>query len=162
MKNVILLTGPKRTGKSTAIENWISRKAGGVAGILSPIINEKRHFKSIESGEQWEMEAAANEAGLNVGKYTFSNAAFEKASEILLKAAQNEKGELLVIDEIGPLELKGEGLHSALKSILAMENGISDILIVAREGLVNDICTHFGISEKNSKVMLITELLTKA
>jgi nucleoside-triphosphatase THEP1 len=161
MKDVILLTGPKRSGKSTAIENWIKRKAGGVLGILSPEINEKRYFKSIESGEEWAMEAASNEDTFQVGKYNFSISAFEKASEILLKAAKNEKAELLVIDEIGPLELKNEGFHNTLKSILEMENGVKTIFLVAREGLVNDIRNHFNISEENSRVMLITELLTK-
>ena len=162
MKEVILLTGPKRSGKSTAVENWIKRKAGGVVGLLSPIINDKRYFKSIETGEEWAMEAASNEEGMLVGKYNFSKPAFEKACEILIEAAKNEKAELLVIDEIGPWELKKEVFHDTLKGILNMENGVKTILLVAREGLVNDIRKHFGIAEENSRVMLITELLTKA
>ena len=108
------------------------------------------------------MEAASNEEGMLVGKYNFSKPAFKKACEILIEAAKNEKAELLVIDEIGPLELKNEGFHDTLKGILNMENGVKTILLVAREGLVNDIRKHFGIAEENSRVMLITELLTKA
>lgn len=162
MKNVIILTGSKRSGKSTAVENWIKRKAGGVVGILSPEINEKRYFKSIRTGKEWAMEASENEESLTIGKYNFSKAAFDKASELLLNAAKNETAELLVIDEVGPLELKNEGFYDTLKSILEMEEGIGSILLVVREGLVNDIRQHFGIAEENSRVMLITELLTKA
>ncbi len=162
MKNVIILTGSKRSGKSTAVENWIKRKAGGVVGILSPKINEKRYFKSISTGEEWAMEASENEESLNIGKYNFSKSAFDKASELLLNAAKDKTAELLVIDEIGPLELKNEGFFTTLKSILAMEDGIESILLVIREGIVNDIRQHFGIAEENSRVMLITELLTKA
>jgi nucleoside-triphosphatase THEP1 len=162
MKNVIILTGSKRSGKSTAVENWIKRKAGGVVGILSPELDEKRYFKSIRTGEEWEMEASADEQSVSIGKYKFSKSAFDKASEILLDAAKNETADLLVIDEIGPLELQNEGFYSTLKTILEMEEGIGSILLVVREGFVNDIRNHFGIAEENSRVMLITELLTKA
>jgi nucleoside-triphosphatase THEP1 len=162
MKNVIIITGSKRSGKSTAVENWIKRKAGGVVGILSPEINGKRYFKSISTGEEWAMEASGNEESLNIGKYNFSKSAFDKASKILLDAAKDKTAELLVIDEVGPLELKNEGFYNTLQSILEMEEGIGSILLVVREGLVNDIRKHFGIGEENSKVMLITELLTEA
>jgi nucleoside-triphosphatase THEP1 len=88
------------------------------------------------------MEAADCETEiLSVGRYKFSKKNFEKAIAVI---QQNiDKKGWLVIDEIGPLELRGEGFADVLHTILS--RGKEKILIVVRESLVDDVKDHFSI-----------------
>lgn len=132
--NIFILNRPKGSGKTTALEKWAKGRLD-VLGILSPVINGKRYFRDIRSGELFPMEADGSEVEvLEVGRFRFSRAAFEKAIR-LLRASASEPG-WLVIDETGPLEIRGAGFHDILKEILEVRS--FPLLIVVREGLENE------------------------
>jgi len=59
----------------------------------------------------------------------------------------------LVIDELGKLELKGQGFFPAVKKIIAamQQQPGTNILIVVREGLVDEIARLFQL--KNFSVV---------
>lgn len=126
---VYILTGPVRSGKTSSLLQW-AEKRRDVAGILSPVINGKRIFLDLQSKEQFLMEAEENEKdALNIGHFRFSKKGFDKAIKIIRDGIV-VKG-WLVIDEIGPLELGGEGFHDVLKDVLAGRTGKT--LLVVRE-----------------------------
>jgi len=126
---VCILTGPVQTGKTTSLIKWSSTK-NDVHGILTPVVDGKRMFMNAHSRHLFLMEAKDTETGtLSVGRFVFSKANFEKAVQII-RDAINKKG-WLVIDEIGPMELKGEGFHDILKEVLAARKG--RILLVVRD-----------------------------
>lgn len=101
----------------------------------------------IASGVTFEMEAKEIEKNtLTVGKYIFSKVAFNRAKIILMHAPLSEDG-WLVIDEIGPLELKGEGFSETLKSILQFLGRKIKILLVVRDTLSEEVKTYFEIPE---------------
>jgi nucleoside-triphosphatase THEP1 len=52
----------------------------------------------------------------------------------------------LVVDEIGPLELKGQGFHDVLRELLQKRK--ENIILVVREGLVQQVTEHFKIEAK--------------
>ena len=64
------------------------------------------------------MEARGSEETLTIGRFAFSKTGFDKAIQIIRTAITKEGW--LVIDEIGPLELKGEGFCDVMKEVLAM------------------------------------------
>lgn len=129
--NIYLLNRPRGSGKTTSLERWAAGRQD-VNGILSPVIRGQRYFRDIRTGELFPMEAGANEtAVLEVGRFRFSREAFDKAIQVLRKAV-NEPG-WLVIDEIGPLEMRGAGFHEVLHEILIHRP--FPLLIVLREGL---------------------------
>gem|GEM_PF-171711 len=132
---VYILTAPVGTGKTTSVLQWIGEQEQ-VYGILSPVINGKRYFYDIETKTEFPMEAdEATQNTLSVGRFVFRKEAFEKACAIIERSA--DKAGWLVIDEIGPLELRGEGLATSTVKVLAKRN--NRILLVVREGLAEKV-----------------------
>ena len=147
--SIIIFSRSIRSGKTTELQQWCAGK-NNVAGILMPDIDGVRHFLNIKSGELFKAEKVGETAEeiLCVGKYSFSKAAFKMACETLLNALKLMP-DILVIDEIGKLELRKAGLYEAvIKAIdvyknLACEN---DLILVVREELLNDVIKNFDIS----------------
>lgn len=149
---VHILTGPVRSGKTTALISILEtvQKNGG---ILTPVTAGKRVFMNVENGACFPMEATNEETAVfRVGRFCFSKAGFEKASAIIRSAVPVTGW--LVIDEIGPLELNGEGFSDVLNGVLALRK--EKILLVVREGLAEKVGDHFGIF--NSTVIGIADL----
>lgn len=147
-KNIYILSAPKHSGKTTRLIEWATDR-NDVFGIVTPIVDGKRVFRDIASGEQFQMEADEDEtAVLEVGKYRFSQAAFEKASAIISDAMKIKEG-WIVIDEIGPLELKKQGFYEASKKVLQKQHCSVNLFFVIREELVDDILSFFDINHKD-------------
>lgn len=128
-QKIYILTGPIQTGKTTSLLNWAAKR-NDVYGILTPIIKGKRVFMNAHTKEQFLMEATEEEnETLVVGRFTFSKANFQKAIQIIRNGIS--KNEWLIIDEIGPLELSGQGFHDVL--IEALQSFEGKLLLVVRE-----------------------------
>jgi nucleoside-triphosphatase THEP1 len=138
---IYILSAPVQSGKTSSLINWSAARKD-VYGILTPVINGKRVFMNAQTKEQFPMEATGDEETLEVGRFVFSKAGFDKAIQIIREAV-NKKG-WLIIDEIGPLELRGEGFCEVLKEVLAQRN--NKLLLVVREGLLEQVKEYFGIS----------------
>lgn len=143
-----ILTGPIRSGKTTALLKWVEEKKD-VTGILTPDVDGIRHFMNIANHQLFKMEASANEEKIVVGRFAFSKINFEKANTILLEAMDG-KG-WLVLDEAGPLELNGEGFYNSIKTIL--DSGKEKILLVVREELVEKFCVCFQMTASDVKIL---------
>jgi nucleoside-triphosphatase THEP1 len=142
-QKIYILTGPVQTGKTTALINWFSN-SNDVYGILTPVVNGKRFFMNAQTNERFPMEAAEYDDDiLAVGRFIFSKAGFEKAIQVI-RDAVDKKG-WLVIDEIGPIELRGEGFSELLKEILAIRK--EKIVLIVREGLVEKVKEQFIIQD---------------
>ena len=145
-KKIRILTGEKHSGKTTAIQQWIAGK-NNVVGVLSPIIQDMRHFQLIPSQEVFLMESMdEKEPTYAIGRYCFSVAAFEKAINYLLARCTQNQVSYLVIDEIGPLELQGEGFHELLMELIQNRHSANyELLLVIREGITTEFITHYGL-----------------
>lgn len=144
MSDIYILTGNIHSGKTSGLLHWVQNR-NDVYGILSPVINGKRFFQDVNTKNIFLMECEADEKEvLEVGKYMFSKSAFLRAEKIILSALKQQAG-WLIIDEIGPLELKGKGLADVLKEVLS-KNSQLKILLVIREHLLGEITAYFGIS----------------
>jgi nucleoside-triphosphatase THEP1 len=138
---IYILSAPVQSGKTTSLINW-SASGKDVCGILTPIVNGKRIFMNAKTKEQFPMDATGEEETLSVGRFEFSKAGFEKAIQIIRDAINRDSW--LVIDEIGPLELRSEGFYNVLKEILEVKK--EKLLLVVREGTTEKIKDHFMIS----------------
>jgi nucleoside-triphosphatase THEP1 len=139
-----ILTGAIQTGKTTALARW-SKDRSDVFGILTPVIGGRRFFIDAHSRNQFEMEANESEyTFISIGRFKFSNKAFEKATQIISDSIG--KG-WLVIDEIGPLELNKQGFYGVTKK--ALENHSSQLLLVVREELVEKVRGLFDLKQCN-------------
>lgn len=129
---------------------WMEHR-NDVSGILTPVINGQRFFMDAATREAFKMEAETGEINVvAVGKYIFSATAFDRAKKILLESSGQKEG-WLIVDEVGPLELKGEGFDDVLKEILSTgssfdrENSKLKIILVVRESLVAEVIKHYEI-----------------
>jgi nucleoside-triphosphatase THEP1 len=139
---IFILTAPIQSGKTTSLISW-SANRNDVHGILTPVVGAKRVFMNAQTKEQFPMEATGEEKTLLVGRFAFSKAGFDKAIQIIRNAINKEGW--LVIDEIGPLELNGEGFCAILKEALALRQ--EKILLVVREGIAEKVREFFNIHD---------------
>ena len=87
------------------------------------------------------MEASDAEESIVVGRFSFSKTGFEKAVAVIRNNRNNDGW--LVIDEIGPLELRGEGFSDVVKEVIGQRSGKT--ILVVREGMADQVAAHFGI-----------------
>jgi nucleoside-triphosphatase THEP1 len=143
VRKVFIFSGEIHSGKTTSLSKWIENKPD-VTGILTPVIEGKRFFVDIHSGEKFEMEAAIDEEKIiSVGRHRFSEENFDKA-KLVIRNAMNTSG-WLVIDEIGPLEIRGEGFSNILQDVLENQTFRQKILLVVRKTNVADVINKFQI-----------------
>ena len=142
MVHVVLLAAPKGAGKTTACERFVdqARKAGlRLVGILaSPRFDQDGRRVGIDAvnvSAQEERPLAVVEPEAQrrtVGKYRFDPEAMEWALERVMLAL-GAPIDLVMIDEIGPLELlQGGGFAPALERLPVAE-AASAVLLVRSE-----------------------------
>jgi nucleoside-triphosphatase THEP1 len=141
---VHIVLGPIQSGKTTTLLNWSLRR-NDVRGILTPVEDGKRMFVNVATKEKFAMESDEGETEvLKVGRFIFSKEGFEKAVAVIREAKQLPGW--LIIDEIGPMELRGEGFHDVLKEVLATSVEGRKIILVIRQGLEEKVISHFEIT----------------
>jgi nucleoside-triphosphatase THEP1 len=141
-KKIILLTGPVQTGKTTLLYNWVKNKPM-VTGVLTPVKDGKRFFYTPHNTNWLPMEADGDEEKLLVGRFAFSKQNFESVSSQLLQWLQQPQWQYIIIDEIGPLELKQQlGFYKVLQQAIAA-NFSATLIIVVRENLLHTVQEFF-------------------
>jgi nucleoside-triphosphatase THEP1 len=127
----VLLTGGRGVGKTTvcqAVAELTRRQGYRPGGVITPALyacpeqgrrdshGVKVGFEAVDvgSGERWPLARTDQElGGPQVGPYHFEPEGLARALEVLKKAAT--QCDLLMVDEIGPLELeRGEGFAPVL------------------------------------------------
>ena len=143
-RRVALLTGERGSGKSTVCLRLRELARGerlSVAGIVS-VYRDARRLEldavDLSSLERWPLASAAGPLeGPSVGRFSFSAQGIARALDVLERAAALEAA-LLVVDEIGPLELTGhEGFYPFLER--ARTADFPDLLLVVRPSLVDEL-----------------------
>lgn len=145
---IYILAGDIRSGKTSALKEWVPTW-DNVKGILCPDDeDERKYLHNIETEDRFPLEVPEkSDKTISVGKFHFLEDTFKIANFILIKTFDEYDFEFLVLDEIGKLELKGEGIHQAAEYIIQNyeSNDDRNLLLVVRTHLVKDIIEHYGI-----------------
>lgn len=155
--NIVILTGTIRSGKTTFLMNLL-KSQNDCGGFLTPDINDKRHFFRLDNKEclPFELEAATDENEVElIGPYRFDKKIFELGNK-LISNTHNIHEQLFVIDEVGKLELKGEGFDSGLKKLFSLhqQNREKKIILIVRDYLVDEVIKRYNI---NADIIDISE-----
>jgi nucleoside-triphosphatase THEP1 len=131
---IALITGHIQTGKTTRLLQWTA-DSRHTAGLLTPVNTLGiRQFYNITNRTYFAMEAVGNEAALQVGRFSFSEAAFKTANGLLLDWLSQPHWQYLLIDEIGPLELNQQkGLYPVLQYLMDTDTLPCKVAIVVRQ-----------------------------
>ncbi len=135
---IFLVTGPVGAGKTT----WLKEAVGELeekgihpAGLLAEGVmenNQKRHgyrLVSVADGETKPFGFAGKKKGkISTGRFTFYPDAVRWGEDILWKGLTGGAG-VLIIDEVGSLELKGRGWALAINGLLK-ENAVPQVWAV--------------------------------
>jgi len=150
MRSLYILSGPVHSGKTTKLSDWLKKKKN-VAGVLAPVIDEKRFLLNIKTGEKKKLELK-NERDksmiIKVGKYKLDKNILEWGNKIIFKSI-NENPGWLIIDEFGPLEMKGEGIEPAVKKVIEKDDLLKNtkVIIVMRDSLVLDFIHKYNFTQ---------------
>lgn len=151
MSKIYILTGPIRSGKTSALLRW-SAEQKSIGGILTPEINGDRVFQILPGNLILPMLANSEEETMEVGRFRFSKNSFQQAIQAIYRSLE-EKKEWIVIDEIGPLELRGEGFADLLHYMLRNKERDYQILMVVREGLTEKVIDFFGMVASDVEIV---------
>lgn len=147
-KVIYILTGKIKSGKTTSLFNFVAKQKS-IDGILTPVIDNKRYFYHISSKVIKNVEAdKIDEEVFRVGKYKFLSSSFNWANKRILHALEN-KNDWIVIDEIGPLELEGNGFHNSVIKLLKEATKGLKIIFVVRESLVEKFLNYYQLDKKD-------------
>ena len=147
---IYILTGAIRSGKTTALLDW-SKNKNDVDGLLCPDdANGKRYFLKLKNKTTFKLEAEAEaEAIVAIGNFKFLQSAFNEANDYLILEASKTERQYLIIDEIGKLELKNEGLHVSTQALISQfrSKDNTHLILVVRDYLLDAVLEHYGITE---------------
>lgn len=149
MGSIYIFTGEIKSGKTTRLKKWIAKNRN-VDGILAPEISGKRYIERIKTKETKLLEYEGDDIKIELTKicnYKFLNSVFDWGKDELYNAFL-QKPEWLIIDEIGPLELKGEALEPMVGKILNENTGKVNIVLVVRKVLLEKVIEHYNLQKK--------------
>lgn len=153
--NVFLLTGPTQSGKTTLIRDTaglLMGKGMKVRGILAPgnFQDGKRNeffCRDISSGKEELLSSRKPEKGwIPYGPFFFNPEIFAKGTATISNALK-ENADLVILDEVGPVEMKGKGWHQALE-LLKDRRDILQVWVV-RERMMKEIRLNYMVPAEN-------------
>jgi nucleoside-triphosphatase len=123
------LTGRPRAGKTTAINRMCSHysaKGMSIQGIITKEIRENDErigFKitDIATGKQGWLARKDSSAGPRIGSYHVVSEDLESVGVLGLERVIQAPADLIVVDEIGPMEMTSSSFRSAISRILTGE-----------------------------------------
>jgi len=131
-QNNIFITGPPRSGKSTLVREILEEMDLKAEGLRTPDIREggeRKGFKlvDIKSGEEGVLAHVNVEEGPKVSRYRVNMKDLNRLTEKSL-ADVSEDCDLVVIDEIGTMELYSDYFVEKMEELLDSEKMILAVL----------------------------------
>ncbi len=156
-KRLFLLCGAVHSGKTTRLKEWV-QNTEAADGILAPVVAGERHLCHIASEECRNLHKGLSAHNrVSVGRFVFNNDVFLWAGE-RLRSLKTHAG-IIVVDEVGPLELSGRGLEPGLGRLLEAPCP-ADFIFVVRESLEQAVRAHYAPFFKQVTVIGPEELST--
>jgi nucleoside-triphosphatase THEP1 len=153
---VFILTGAQGSGKTTFLLKLaaaLARRNISVGGILAPVVLQhgKRlgyDVQDIASGQQSPLcRIGMGTEELRAGPFAFLNQGITLGEDALITAAAARKP-VVVIDEVGPLELSGKGWSNAMPRILTRAGSVA--ILVVRPSLIGHVTDHWQITPETT------------
>jgi len=163
----LLLTGRRGVGKTSvcqAVVELARARGSSPQGVLGVALFDgsgaKVGFEAVDasSGQRWLLGHTAQPLdGPRIGPYVLDSLGLERALDVLKRACNGP--DLMILDEVGPLELERNDGFAPVLDILPLE-GPGHLLIVVRPSLLPEIRRRLGrdfgiytVSEGNRDIL---------
>ncbi len=153
--NIFVITGDLHQGKTTFVKQLtkeLKNEGYGIKGFFSvgEFKNDKRYrfkLENAETGDTAVLATREKRPGWNAFKsYWFNPETIKKGNKIIEEATE-ENPDLLIVDEVGPMELQHKGWYESLK-IAAEHTEIIQIWVV-RKNKLNQVLLTWNLSKNN-------------
>jgi nucleoside-triphosphatase THEP1 len=150
--NIFVITGPVHSGKTTfllRVTELLRDKMVSMSGFLceGTFSNDKRSsftLVNLENFNRFPLATTEKRAGWDtIGPFYFNPAAMAEGEKAISSGLENGSG-LLVVDEVGPLELRGGGWSELLDSLMS-EYMVSQIWVV-RDQILDEVLSRWKIA----------------
>ena len=153
---LILLSGPIQAGKTTACRKVLhALQANGltVAGLLTPPLVDDSGAKigisalDVRSDRQQALARLVRPGEApTVGVYRMDNGVLAWAQDVLASSL-GAGADWIVVDEIGPLELRKDAGFASILEPLADPVQTPNAIVIVRESLVDELAGRLGRSD---------------
>lgn len=148
---LIICTAPVHSGKTSKLMRW-SDSMTDLGGILCPDVHSLRKIYHLSSGRMYDFQLADDfddSTGITyIGKYKFKSEAFDIARKLLREDANDDSVNTIIIDEVGKLEMKAEGLEPAVTELVnqfRMGDLGKNLILVIRDYLLDDALKRYDL-----------------
>jgi nucleoside-triphosphatase THEP1 len=140
---IFILTGAIHSGKTSFVEKIVrelKEEKVQIRGFLSKVVMRGNEIVGYDLSDLEDdcpipsIRKKGREEWQRIGSYFFVPDALDRAKSLILKS---QKTGLLVVDEIGPLELEGQGFWPALKQVIIKPS--LNLLLVVRRNMLEDV-----------------------
>jgi len=149
---IYIITGKVGSGKTTRLGELtteLRQRGTNMAGFLcrgDMKDGERTGYTLVNVRDRSELLFATkciHEGWPRYGRFFFNQKAFAEGERMIKKAIEH-KSSLVLIDEVGPLELEGSG-WAAMLDLLLKEKGLCQIWVV-RENILDRVLERWNIS----------------
>jgi len=149
---VVVVTGPSSSGKTEAVTAVADRLQGAdlqVVGFVQPgefVEGEKVGFRlrDLATGQEAPLASLSERDDGDFGtRFQFSEGGFQLGREALSRTALKS---VVIVDELGPIELRGQGHMPAVRKALAVAD-LGGAMIVVRRSLVPSLLAELDASD---------------
>ena len=157
---ITLIYGSSGSGKTTCVGNyvlWVQSLGWTVGGILSPgkfTRQLRSHFlvRDIETGEERELCQRGLHSDIEVGPFGFLPAAIDFGRNAIERSLDKQL-DLLVIDEVGPLELQNRVWAPSLHKVLASKT--QRLILTVRPQIIARVTSCFLQRQKFETIAVV-------
>ncbi len=143
---VYLYTGDIQTGKSTSLYQLIQTFPGIAGGFVTPTLHDgKKHIINTKTLEvlPFELDPESKEHGISVGRFLLSQEGFNSATAWTKYHFMSS--EVVIIDELGKLEIEETGFHALFSTLLQEKKTNHIIIAVVRKSLLAEIMKKYTL-----------------
>ncbi|MCK5776459.1 MAG: DUF2478 domain-containing protein, partial [Bacteroidales bacterium] len=151
--NVVVISGDTQSGKSsflTEIQQALEKKAINQVGFIADSIYEgdqiKGHLiKDISTNDSFRISFRDfKENSQKIGRFYLLDEGLEFGKNIIKKINTSTSNDVVIIDEIGRLELDGGGWSAEVKELLTDKS--KPIILIVRGKYLDEFVEKFGIN----------------
>jgi len=150
-RKVFIVTGAVGEGKTAwlaKLEGLLKEKELKAGGILALRIMEEGKvigydITDIRTGDRTPFLRHTGDATVGVERFTMDPSGY-RAGEKALDPHSNRSMNVVIVDEVGPLELRGEGWSEMIRGLIHETRAI--LILAVRKNLAGEVTERFSIS----------------